>query len=205
LLSTLKADKLRQAALQKKERATMDGEDRERKMLEDQIARARAAAGADDQAPQGLVRPEGEKVSLSLSFKPLAVEPAGESTDGPSNAEASGSGLGAAPAAASEGPGVVAAAPKISFGGFSSFGKTPVANPLKANPLKRPAAANVFKTAKAPRTDDSDSRGGSGNSGSKGFMSEAERLMKEDQARRNRRAEGGYQGAGPRRGGDVRR
>lgn len=151
----------------------MDGEDRERKMIEDQIARAREAAGADAEVPKELARPEGEKIKLSLSLAPKKAE-------GTPEAEASGSGT--------------PEPPKISFG---TFGKSPAVNPLKAagsNPLKRAAPTNVFKAAKSAKTEEP--------AKPKGFVSEAERLMREDMARKAGR--GGYQGAGPRRG-DARR
>lgn len=150
----------------------MDGEDRERKMIEDQIARARADAAEDEVEQKGLERKEGEKVSLSLFAKPeTSEEKQGESP---------------APSAPAE------EKKPMTFG---SFGKMPVANSQPANPLKRPAAGNVFKSAKAAKTGRQD------DSKPKGFMSEAERLMKEDLARK---ASKGYSGAGPRRG-DARR
>lgn len=153
----------------------MDGEERERKMIEDQIARARAAVGADE-TPKALERLEGEKVklSLSLSLAPKTSEEPkseGEGTPAPPQPDA-------------------APVNKISFGAIGSTGKTAI-----ANPLKRPAPVNVFKSAKSAKTEEAPK--------AKAFVSEAERLMKEDQARKASRG-GGYQGAGPRRG-DVRR
>ena len=80
-------------ASQKKERGDMDDESRQRKLIEEQIARARmdgqkrrieAAGGVWDGEKAGeeevrreLVRSEGEKVQLSLNFK---VPPAATST-----------------------------------------------------------------------------------------------------------------------------
>lgn len=164
----------------------MDGEDRERKMIEDQIARARAAAGANDVEVKGLERKEGEKISLSLfpkaEEKKEEVKEVEEGKEAASSADASAT---STPSAAPE-----EKKPAMSFG---SFGKAPVAI---ANPLKRPAAGNVFKAAKAAKTDAE-----SKPKESKAFVSEAERLMKEDQARKAAR---GYSGAGPRRG-DARR
>ncbi|CAK9785282.1 hypothetical protein CC85DRAFT_285329 [Cutaneotrichosporon oleaginosum] len=166
----------KQAAQQKKERSTMDGEDRERKMIEDQIARARAIAEQEEVEKKGLERKEGEKISLSLFPKPEAAEEKKEEASSDSSTT----------------PAPTVEKKPTSFG---SFGKMPAANPLKpANPLKRPAAGNVFKAAKVAKTDDKD------DAKPKGFMSEAERLMKEDLARKTK----GYAGAGPRRG-DARR
>lgn len=150
----------------------MDGEERERKMIDDQIARARAAAGAEDDGSKDLKRAEGETIKLSLSLGPKpTVEPEQKAETAPE-------------------PG------KLSLGSLGSVGKTAVPNPLKAassNPLKRAAPGNIFKSAKTAKTETSKAPG---------FMSESERLMKEDQARKANR--GGYQGAGPRRG-DARR
>jgi DNA/RNA-binding protein KIN17 len=72
--------------------------------------------------------------------------------------------------------------------------------------LKRPASVNVFKTAKASKRETpAMDEGGSG--GSKSYMSQAERLMKEDQARKSARAQGGggYGGFGPKRDANAPR
>lgn len=168
----------------------MDGEERERKMLEDQIARARAlAAESEASSPvPGLQKPEGEKVKLSLG--PIAfggsAPTSGASTPGASDSEAQAGDGKPAPMSISFGAGVaLGAAPAT-----NPLKANPLkANPLKANPLKRPAPVNVFKTAKAPRTD-----GGEGDARPKGFVSEAERLMREDQARKAARGSGGGRG-----------
>lgn len=156
---------MEQAAAQKKDRATMDGEERERKMLEDQIARARALAeeeAAKDQ-PVGLQKAEGEKVKLSLA--PTPVSAAAEGKPMSISFGATGTSLG---------------------GGAPTPTVNPLkTNPLKANPLKRPAPVNVFKATKAAKTDPEQDR-----PKEKAFMSEAERLMKEDQARKAARANG---------------
>jgi len=63
----------------KKERATMSDEARERMLIAEQIERAKADAGEDEDpelksgsppVDEGLKRDEGEKVVLSLSAKP---------------------------------------------------------------------------------------------------------------------------------------
>lgn len=178
-----------QAALQKRDRAQMDGEERERLMLEEQIKRARAAQGEDEEENKGLQKKEGEKITLSLA--PIAGPGPGPSTSS-STAEA--------------GPSKPAdeAKPLTSI----SFGTLPAATPtVSINPLKRPAPVNVFKAAKAPKTDsngasraDEEAPG----AGKKVYKSEAERLMKEDQARKAMRTSGGaggggYGGFGPKR------
>lgn len=156
----------------------MTGEERERKMLEDQIARAKAeaeAAGAET-VPAELQKKEGEKISLNLFGS------------APPAAPAAGTG-----AAAEAGPLKPAASTSLSFGSLpSASGPTTI-----ANPLKRPAPVNVFKTAKTPKNDSEASTGPM----KQKQLSEVERLMQEDQARKaNRPARGGYQGQAPRRG-----
>ena len=169
-----------QAALQKRDRAQMDGEERERKLLEDQIARAKASQGDDGDKDVGLQKKEGEKVTLNLfdSAKPDEIKPDPNAAD---EAEAGPSKFGEPDKAKST----------TSFGTIS----TPSAQPAAmANPLKRPVPVNVFKQAKSAQTESGSDAG----MAKKGYMSEAERLMKEDQARRMR-GPGGYGGFGPKR------
>ncbi|RSH93142.1 hypothetical protein EHS25_007495 [Saitozyma podzolica] len=179
----------KQAALQKRDRAQMDGEERERLMLEEQIKRARATQGEDEEENKGLQKKEGEKITLSLA--PIAGPGPGPSTS--SNTAEAGS---SKPADEAK--------PLTSI----SFGTLPAATPtVSINPLKRPAPVNVFKAAKAPKTE---SNGASRmdeeglGAGKKVYKSEAERLMKEDQARKAMRGNGGgggggYGGFGPKR------
>lgn len=177
------ADQL-QAALQKRDRAEMDGEERERKLLEDQIARAKAEQGDHQDQDIGLQKKEGEKITLNLfdSAKP------DEGVKDEPDVEVHGSG----PSHTSNSEPKPELKPSISFGTFS----TPASSTPAANPLKRPAPANVFKQAKSAKTE-SDA-----GTAKKGYMSEAERLMKEDQARKIRGGPGGgggYTGFGPKR------
>jgi len=149
----------------------MTGEERERRMLDDQIARAKADAEAaeKDHIPAELQKRDGEKISLNLFGPSTTSTPAatGEATSAPE-----------------AGP----SKPSFSFGSISTA--TPSAT--IANPLKRPAPVNIFKSSK-PKTD-SDAPAPI----KQKQLSEVERLMKEDQARKMNR--GGYQGHGPRRG-----
>ncbi|OCF34408.1 DNA/RNA-binding protein KIN17 [Kwoniella heveanensis BCC8398] len=212
----------RQAAAQKKDRATMDGEERERKMLEEQIARARAQAESSGAGQQeaGLQKKEGEKITLNLFGAPsLASDDAkpdvnGNASESP-DAEGKGDKSDSADAKSStpisfstttvptntnlNGSGDTKPnQPKSSFGTFSTSASKPALAPI-SNPLKRPAPMNVFKSAKMPKNS-SDGEVGAGGGGGKKFMSEAERLMKEDQARKAGGG-GGYRGFGPSRGG----
>ncbi|GAA5984716.1 hypothetical protein JCM10908_003472 [Rhodotorula pacifica] len=219
-------------ANQKKERGDMDDEMRQRKLIQEQIERAREEgerrrreiaaqqAGDGDSAllAQGpadeaaapeisneLKRDEGEKLSLSLSFKaPSAAVPAATaSTSTSASKEASPSGSAsppsaeepstdatptsepAAPAAAAAPP----APPKSTFIAPPPkpvIGFTPKANPfaakpnpLKANPLKKP---NPLKGSSG-----SGSGSGSGAEKRKAPMSAMEQIAMEEMARKQRR------------------
>ena len=174
-----------QAALQKRDRAEMDGEERERKLLEDQITRARAAHGDTVNDDAGLQKKEGEKISLNLfdsakSEEDIKLEPGipDETIAGPSQISQ-----------------LDRSEPKHSTMpiSFSTTGTAASLSTQSANPLKRPAPLNVCKQSKSIKTE-SDA-----GTAKKGYMSEAERLMKEDQARKMRGGPGGYSGFGPKR------
>lgn len=184
----------------------MDGEERERAMLEEQIARAKAAqAEAEKDAPAtGLQKADGEKITLSLApVPPISLSASGNGPATADNAEAGPSK-----------PTAQSAPTTISFG---SIGRpaAAAAKPISINPLKRPAPMNVFKAAskapKAERSGGDEAEGGQGPS-KKVYMSEAERLMKEDQARKAMRGGGSgpgggqsYGGYGPRRADGPRK
>lgn len=167
----------------KVERSQMDSEERERKMLEEQIARARAQQADQPDLTVGLQKKEGEKIKLNLFG---ASEPKAE--EGKEEESAS------APAEIKT---------TIGFGKLSAPG---AAKPLaiSTNPLKRPAPVNVFKSSKAAKTDSTGSPVNGDGNGAPKYKSEAERLMMEDQDRKASRGQGhgpGYRGFGPSRGG----
>lgn len=159
----------------------MDGEERERAALADQIERAKAqeairlATEYSSSQTADLQKKEGE--TIKLSFQPVSVSSAAPPP--PTSSEtptASGSGSGSTPI---------------------SFGSTPIV----PNPLKRPASTNVFKSAKATKVAKTEEGDGQEVNAPKKYKSEAERLMKEDQARKASRSGGsgaaGYGGYGP--------
>ena len=150
----------------------MTGEERERRMLDDQIARAKADAEAAEKnhIPAELQKRDGEKISLNLFGPPTTAST--EPTGGQATSEA--------------GP----SKSSFSFGSMSTSAPTPV-----ANPLKRPAPVNIFKSAKTKTDPDAPAPM------KQKQLSEVERLMKEDQARKSMKpaGRGGYQGHGPRR------
>jgi len=175
-----------QAALQKRDRAEMDGEERERKLLQDQIARAKAAHGEDGDNDAGLQKKEGEKITLNLfdSAKPedgMKTEPG----DGEREGDQAGPSKSAEPEPTK---------PIMTFGTFSTSTPAVAPNAPSANPLKRPAPVNVFKQAKSAKMENGSDAG----TAKKGYISEAERLMREDQSRKMR-GPGGYGGFGPKR------
>lgn len=167
----------------KAERSQMDSEERERKMLEEQIARARAQQADQPDLTVGLQKKEGEKIKLNLfgASEPKAEEnKEGENASAPTETKTT-----------------------IGFGKLSAPGAAkPVA--ILANPLKRPAPVNVFKSSKAAKTESGGSPVNGDGNGAPKYKSEAERLMMEDQARKASRGQGqgqGYRGFGPSRGG----
>lgn len=173
----------KQAAAMKVERSQMDSEERERKMLEEQIARARAQQADQPDLTVGLQKKEGEKIKLNLFG---ASEPKTEEGKEEESASASAE-----------------TKPTIGFGKLSAPG---TAKPLavSTNPLKRPAPVNVFKSSKAAKTESGGSAINGDSNGAPKYKSEAERLMMEDQARKASRGQGqgqGYRGFGPSRGG----
>lgn len=206
----------RQAELQKRERADMDEEQRQRKQLKEQIERARLQAEAREMASvagggadkfEGLKREEaGEKLTLSLGGLGAAKPKSEEDGAGPSVASTLLKSTATAesdskPAASSASVGPAAAAT------FSLSAGT--------NPLKRPAPGfNAFKqAAKSMKTSATDTASGKDkrsdavdtrvNLSNKKFLTAAEKLMLEDMEREKRKAErsrgGGYQGMGPQR------
>ena len=172
----------RQAEMQKRERADMDDEQRQRRQLREQMERAKAqqeALGGGLQVERGLQRDEGQKITLSLGgIKPKTEQPV---EAGPSDAAKETTSAGATTTSI--------AAPTV---GVTS------AKPL-SNPLKRPATTNVFKTSSKSTKTSSTSTPTSHLAGKK-FLTAAERLMLEDQVRAGRKpTSGGYQGMGPSR------
>lgn len=180
----------RQAEMQKRERADMDDEQRQRRQLREQMERAREreeALGGVQQVEKGLQRDEGQKITLSLGgIKPEPEEPVG----GGPNDEAKETSGDAATATA------------------TSQSTTPTTTaPIKINPLKRPATTNIFKTSSSKSAKTSSSASSTTSTPTshlmgKKFLTAAERLMLEDQARQGRKgptAGGGYQGMGPSR------
>ncbi|KAI0357576.1 zinc finger protein RTS2 [Trametes cingulata] len=154
----------KQEASMKKERMTMSDEQRERMLIEEQIERAAAEAEASGSKPEQ--SPPAEELGLkrdeSTEKVVLSLTPKTPALVSSSTGASSGIKLNAL---------------------------KPAANPLKANPLKRP---NVFKQAAAPApssgsvsTDTEKSNGKK----REAPMTAAERLIFEEQERKRRRME----------------
>ncbi|CED82770.1 Protein containing a U1-type Zn-finger and implicated in RNA splicing or processing [Phaffia rhodozyma] len=179
----------RQEAIMKKERQDTDDEQRQRKLLAEQIARASASnsnsedptasdgSTAGPKVEEGLKRPaEGGKIAFSFGApKPVA---AATTSAASSSSPAPISQLSSTSTTTSPMP--PPPPPPLST-------SAPVSNPLKMtiNPLKRAApSTNVFKASSSS----------SSSSSSKGIarpMSATERLIKEDEERKKRIAENG--------------
>lgn len=188
----------KQEATQKKERATMSDEQRERALIAEQIARAEAekkqkegSSERDEDKPaveEGLKRDEGEKVKLSFSIKPAAADKSRSTS--PPNASTSDSSTTAAPSPSSASTDATATAPSTSSTGLK-LGFKPAA--AGSNPLKRP---NVFKMAAAKAGTDKDKskkkvdeKTPAAGQKRAAEMSVAERLIIEDQERKRRKME----------------
>ncbi|KAK4057453.1 hypothetical protein OIO90_001522 [Microbotryomycetes sp. JL221] len=193
----------RNAASQSKERADMDDEMRQRKLIQEQIERAReegekrrreraaleanggegtsgAASNEDEEPSRELKRDEGDKVQLSLSFKTSA--PAEPSVAAPVDVASSTE----TPAAAitlgeTAQPAIKTfiAPPSKPVIGFTAKPNAFKTNPLKTNPLK--AKSNPLKQVSTSTT--------SSGAGVKRAqpMSAVEQIMADDLARKQRR------------------
>lgn len=166
----------KQAAVQAKERGEMDDEQRMRKLIDEQIAKAerekeeRGDGPDEEPAPRELTREEGSQpftLNFGTSLAKKDPSPPAQDDAGPVASTSS------APAAPSAAP---AAVIKPAF----SLSAKP--NPLKANPLKRPAADNPLKS-QTPRPVQIGARPGGG--GQK--MSAMEAIIAEEEERRRRK------------------
>lgn len=214
----------RQAESQKKQRGEVDEETRQRRLIEEQVRRAKeqedqrrraqaAASGAplpDEEPPEvnrELIRDEGEKVSLSLSFKAKpttttdgSVSPPTEAGATPSTAATDATSAPAASAAPVSNSTSTFIAPPVK----AAIGFTPRPNAFKV--ASKPLAGNAFKAGSALKTGGamkanplagkpmSISLGGAG-AKRPAPMSAVEAIFQEEMARKS-----GGGGGGPKRG-----
>jgi DNA/RNA-binding protein KIN17 len=181
----------RQAEMQKRERADMDDEQRQRRQLREQMER--------------LQRAEGEKVSLSLNLgglkpKEETVKTEPEDTVKTESEETVNSESAEAVKNEPTSPLTPAVTPAVTTTDTAKVKTEPA-----PNPLKRAAPTNIFKTSSKSSKSNKESTPSStpkSHLAGKKFLTAAERLMLEDQARAGRKhsgASGGYQGMGPSR------
>lgn len=174
----------RQDALQKMNRAKIDEETRGRKYLQEQIERAQREQGADGTdapaAQAGLQRDGDAPIRIGISLKPKADDgTASASTGGaPSGSAPSGSAPEATGSASQAAP--VAAPAPLKLGLVSS---------AKAPPAVRP---NAFKAASSSSSS-SKAASGSASGAGRSSMTAAERIMAEEQERRQKRESFGPQ------------
>ncbi|GAA5908921.1 hypothetical protein JCM5296_002505 [Sporobolomyces johnsonii] len=191
-------------ANQKKERGEMDDEMRQRKLIQEQIERAReegerrrreaavvgaegggavseGAEAAKQEEPSNELKREGEKVALSLSFK--AVAPPAASTDkDPSPPSTAGS----TPAPSDSSAPTASTSTFIAPPAKPAIGFTPKANPLaakKPNPLK----SNPLAKKPNPLRSGSSSSSTPAPEKRKAPMSAVEQIAMEEMARKQRR------------------
>lgn len=174
----------RQDAIRKKERMDKGDEEREQRLIQEQVERAQENARAEqeqDSETRELQRTEGEKIKLSFGVKSAASK----LPTPPRTANEESSGDETTKATADEAPETVTppveepskpteaqtAPVKMSFGATSSKPKNVFA--AKKNPLATKKAALIEQPKK---------------------MSEAERIMKEEQERKRSREGGGQVG-----------
>ncbi|KAJ8130493.1 hypothetical protein O1611_g3141 [Lasiodiplodia mahajangana] len=180
----------RKEAVRRKEMQDKGDEEREQRMIREQIRRAKKdAAGRDedgeddgeDAAAKGLIRQEGEKVKLAFGLKPTVETNVTSST----------------PQAAAESCDPVGADGQASEAGQTA-GPTAVSDstvkaaPISMKMMAKPQTKNVFATAKKNAL-------ASGQKKTSVFeqpkkMSEAERIMREEQERKRSRGGSGFGG-----------
>lgn len=174
----------RQDAIRKKERQDKGDEERERRLIEEQVEKARLQAKIDEEAnneAKTLHRPEGETIKLSFGVKPAPAKsttpPQKESGSSQSDGEAKEQGNEVqtiTPPPDKKDASVAAPAPapvstnKVTLG----FGATKPKNVFAAK--KNPLAAKGSVTKEPPKK-----------------MSEAERIMKEELERKRLREDHG--------------
>lgn len=204
----------RQDALQKLERAKMDDEQRQRKLLQEQIARAsgasihaadgssagddKQAAAATDKASQGLQRTGSGpiRIGLSLGTSTSRAEQKSSTTSGQDDTRteslASGSSATAKPTPASTAP---AATPfKMGFNVLKSTSKA-------ANPLKQADRSTSGDSSASLQSKSSSAAKGKPPSS----MTMAEKIMHDELERKKRKLESSARSSGPQMQQGVKR
>ncbi|KAM0285146.1 hypothetical protein ACHAQH_001575 [Verticillium albo-atrum] len=170
----------RQDALRRKEAQDRGNEEVEQMMIREQIKRAQKAAGIksddeEDEEDRQLKRQEGEKITLSFGAKPAIAATKSDVT--PSKDEAL-----ASPAPAPESK-------------KDTQGAKPLIGGVSLKMAAKPQTKNVFSQAKRNALSGGSTKKNAFQQPKK--MSEAERIMKEDMERMDRKRTRDTPGAGP--------
>ncbi|EGY18030.1 hypothetical protein VD0002_g4267 [Verticillium dahliae] len=178
----------RQDALRRKEAQDRGNEEVEQMMIREQIKRAQKAAGVksddeEDQEDRQLKRQEGEKITLSFGAKPPATTTAKPEVTPPQDESS------ASPAPARE------TKPEPSAETKDAPAAKPSLGGVSLKMTAKPQTKNVFAQAKKNAL-------GGGSTKKNAFqqpkkMSEAERIMKEDMERMDRKRSRDTPGSGP--------
>ncbi|KAG7136186.1 KIN17-like protein like [Verticillium longisporum] len=178
----------RQDALRRKEAQDRGNEEVEQMMIREQIKRAQKAAGVksddeEDEEDRQLKRQEGEKITLSFGAKPPATTTAKPEVTPPQDESS------ASPAPARE------TKPEPSAETKDAPAAKPSLGGMSLKMTAKPQTKNVFAQAKKNAL-------GGGSTKKNAFqqpkkMSEAERIMKEDMERMDRKRSRDTPGSGP--------
>ncbi|KAI0416791.1 domain of Kin17 curved DNA-binding protein-domain-containing protein [Xylaria grammica] len=180
----------RKEAVRRKEMQDKGDEEREQRMIRDQIRRAKKdAAGrdggdeddSDDAASKGLIRHEGEKVKLSFGLKPAVQADTASPTPQATTETSTSAGHESKTSKAEQAAEPVAAGAPV--------GKAP---PISMKMAAKPQTKNVFAAAKKNALANGQKKASIFEQPKK--MSEAERIMKEEQEKKRSREGLGYGG-----------
>ncbi|KAI0011090.1 domain of Kin17 curved DNA-binding protein-domain-containing protein [Xylariaceae sp. FL0662B] len=185
----------RRDALRRKEMQDKGDEEREQKMIREQIRRARREAGQPDEDDAGnaedreLKRQEGEKIKLSFGAKPAAQSAPSASTE-QLKSETTNS-----PKSPKDGQ--AAEADAITVQEKSTPADKPATAPISMKMAAKPQTKNVFAAAKKNALAGSSKKASAFEQPKK--MSEAERIMKEELERKRSRENSGFGGGSNKR------
>ncbi|RYP66774.1 hypothetical protein DL769_005950 [Monosporascus sp. CRB-8-3] len=175
----------RRDAVRRKEMQDKGDEEREQRMIREQIRRARKEAGgqededAEDAEARELKRQEGEKIKLAFGAKP-AAQPQNDSSGSPNpNPSESPEGEAADKKATATTPAPEAPA-----------AEKPAAGPVSLKMAAKPQTKNVFAAAKKNALAGAQKKKPAFEQPKK--MSEAERIMKEEMERKRARGNSGF-------------
>ncbi|KAI0471879.1 domain of Kin17 curved DNA-binding protein-domain-containing protein [Xylariaceae sp. FL0804] len=173
----------RKDAVRRKEMQDKGDEEREQKMIREQIRRAQRDAagrndeGADDNAVRELKREEGEKVKLAFGAKPAPSVEATAPSKSPLVADQT--------EAREKDQGEMKAESHVATASSASAEKSPAAAPVSLKMAAKPQTKNVFAAAKKNALGGAPKKAPAFQPPKK--MSEAERIMKEELERKRAR------------------